>query len=149
MQSGTKRRIAIWTRFLSVMVVALVACHLVLTTGCAEPDGPKRYKVSGSVTFEGEPVATGEVQFWPQEEGGAPDAGPIENGSYTLMATEGAKKVVIQSVRPHPTETETDIEGNQVPVMEKYLPDSCGKDGTLTATVETKSQTIDFAITAE
>ncbi len=59
--------------------------------GCGR-DGPKRYHVTGAVTYGGSPVAAGRVIFEPDAEKGA--TGPagyadIRQGSYETMRDKG------------------------------------------------------------
>jgi hypothetical protein len=65
-----------------------------LTGGCSSSDGPARFPVSGSVTFNGEPVPAGAVVFTPDHEQGnqGPAAyAPIHQGRYE---TEKGKGVI-------------------------------------------------------
>lgn len=64
---------------LAVILVLGVCC------GCSREAGPVRYRVSGRITFAGQPVPYGEVLFTPDASKG--NAGPqgiaiIENGRY-------------------------------------------------------------------
>ncbi|UUO07194.1 hypothetical protein M4951_02515 [Blastopirellula sp. J2-11] len=56
-----------------------------LISGCGKVEGPPRYRVSGHVTFRGEPVPAGSIIFTPDTQKG--NAGPqgtarIINGNY-------------------------------------------------------------------
>jgi hypothetical protein len=90
-------------------VIMLGVAATLVVVGCGDDNSglAKRYKVSGTVKYKGEPVEHGTVSFDPTNP--APPAGRhasgyIENGSYTLTtATEGdgalagEYKVVISS----------------------------------------------------
>jgi hypothetical protein len=57
----------------------------VLCTGCQSESGPTRYRVSGKITFAGQPVPYGEVLFTPDS--GKGNSGPqgiatIQEGQY-------------------------------------------------------------------
>jgi len=73
---------------LSLSVFAAIAVALpILVSGCAPPvpDGPPRYELSGSVTFDGKPVPAGEMILSPDTTQG--NAGPgaivmIKDGQY-------------------------------------------------------------------
>ncbi len=72
------------------MVLAIVA--LGAWPGCGGSDGPARYRYSGKVTFEGQPVPAGEVVFEPDN--GAGNSGPqgfarIANGAYDTGRDKG------------------------------------------------------------
>jgi hypothetical protein len=63
----------------------LAACALVAMTSCSTDDGfGKRYSVSGTVTYNGNPLEKGQISFVPDDAKGIGATGVIENGSYTL-----------------------------------------------------------------
>ena len=58
---------------------------LAAMTGCSGESGPKRFDISGQVTYGGKPVPLGQIQFEPdasQGNRGPAGAAKIENGSY-------------------------------------------------------------------
>ena len=57
----------------------LVVLAMVLT-GCGQDDGPPRYSLSGTVTYEGQPVPFGWMVFSPAQGPGA--TANIEDGKY-------------------------------------------------------------------
>ncbi|MEW4564447.1 hypothetical protein AB1K70_18045 [Bremerella sp. JC770] len=65
----------------------------VLSIGCGlNADGPSRYEVSGTVTFDGQPLPYGEITFAPDGSRGNQGPGavvPIENGVYHVDAKKG------------------------------------------------------------
>lgn len=68
-------------RALAAAAIALIAC----VGGCGETSGPERYAVSGTVTYNGQPVPVGFVYFTPDAAQGnsGPEAGaPIRQGRY-------------------------------------------------------------------
>jgi hypothetical protein len=72
--------------FLARIVPGLVAC---LALGCG---GDGTYRVSGKVTFKGQPVPAGKIYFMP--DGSKGNTGPtgfadIKDGSYDTAATGG------------------------------------------------------------
>ena len=62
----------------------LAACLLV-ASGCSDDGLPKRYAVSGTVTYNGKPLERGQVNFLPTAPEGRPASGDIEAGAYSLM----------------------------------------------------------------
>lgn len=69
----------------------LIACSL-LALGCAKSDGLERYQLSGTVTYDGQPVPKGEIQFTPNSREGNPGPGTflkIENGHYETAYGKG------------------------------------------------------------
>lgn len=79
---------------------SLLGC-LVAMAGCG-PGGPRTVPVSGSVTFAGQPVASGEIAFRSADGATASWAGPIVAGRYAIKSTIGPKRVEIIAVRPKP-----------------------------------------------
>ena len=58
--------------------------------GCMGDPGPKRYRVSGEITFDGKPVPHGEIVFTPDS--GQGNSGPqgiaiIQNGHFDTKGT--------------------------------------------------------------
>ena len=59
--------------------------------GCSD-DGPKRYRVSGAATFDGQPIPYGEVLLTPdgsKKNSGPQGIAPIRDGRYDTAAAEG------------------------------------------------------------
>jgi hypothetical protein len=52
--------------------------------GCADDGLGKRYPVSGTVTYKGEPVEKAMINFVPKDSNGRGASGTVENGTYTL-----------------------------------------------------------------
>jgi hypothetical protein len=73
----------------SAAVLAGVA--LLVVFGCGTDDGlGKRYPVSGTVNYKGQPLASGTISFIPDNPELRPANGMIEEGSYSLTTlTEG------------------------------------------------------------
>ena len=71
---------------------------LLFALGCNDPQ-PARYRVQGSVRYDGQPVEDGEILFAPVVKGIAPDAGRIDHGSYEVLVTAGKKRVEIRASR--------------------------------------------------
>lgn len=77
-----------------VFPFVLLSCLLLPALhGCGKSnDGPQRYKVSGSVTYDGKPVVAGFVTFAPDTSKGntGPGGGaPIRNGQFRTDADKG------------------------------------------------------------
>jgi hypothetical protein len=72
--------------------VTLVAASLVFfAAGCSDT-GPKRFRVSGEVTFDKQPIASGDILFTP--DGAKQNSGPqgiakIRDGKFDTAAAEG------------------------------------------------------------
>lgn len=74
--------------FLRVVVPTLVI--LALAAGC----GGSGSTVSGTVTFNGQPVERGYINFYPADGKGAPVGGEIKGGKYTVRNVSPGKNRV-------------------------------------------------------
>ncbi|MHC2068630.1 hypothetical protein ACYFX5_14285 [Bremerella sp. T1] len=75
----------------TLYAAVLLGCGL-LTLGCAKSDGLDRFHLSGEVTYDGQPVPKGEIQFTPNSREGNPGPGTfinIENGHYETAPGKG------------------------------------------------------------
>lgn len=68
------------------LVAICMGVSILFVAACSTSDGlGTRYKVSGRVTYKGQPVAKGVINFSPEKPGeGRGAAGTIDNGSYSL-----------------------------------------------------------------
>ncbi len=149
-------------------VLALPACFLLAS--CANEDGlGKRFPVSGTVKYNGNPLEKGEISFISEDISknfGA--TGTIANGSYTLStggdgdgAQAGKYKVTITVKEDYSERAEADFKKVTGSSSAKPLPNFVAKAAaeakslipagygdarttTLKAEVEPKSNTIDF-----
>ncbi len=88
----------------SVLLVGVTAGS-VLCAGCGGDDLTRRYSASGSVTYKGEPLESGEIIFAPVDPNqGFAASAVIQNGSFTLTtmtekdgAVPGQYKVAVTS----------------------------------------------------
>jgi hypothetical protein len=101
---------------------------LLLLLGCSR--GPRMYRVTGEVLYEGNPVDSGEIIFLATDDPAlSPDAGRIEvGGKFEIMAKAGTKRV--------------EIRGNKQvamtamgPLMKEYIPLEFNADSKLTEEV--------------
>lgn len=144
------------TRF--CLLIGLGALALML--GCS--DSGLR-SVRGTVTFDGKPIPTGSVRFFPLE-GGRPAIGQIQSdGSYqlsTMQPGDGAKlgqyQVAIEAIEsaatgPAPSSLDEEMQlggtGNTSVTYLLPLEYSSHKSSGLTAVVEDRENTIDFDLT--
>jgi len=82
---------------------ALAGIGLILVAGCSDDSGlAKRYSVSGTVSYKGEPVPKGNVSFIPTTPGAREATGAITDGKFTLTtatpddgALPGSYKVTV------------------------------------------------------
>jgi hypothetical protein len=128
----------------SLARLAPLLCSLTLSAGCGR-SGPATVPVSGSVTFSGQPVAEGEIQFRSADGAAASWAGPITGGRYEIRSTVGPKRVEIIATRPK-AGAKPKPSGEDV-VNEMYIPDRYNLESELTAEVtEAGPNTFDFRL---
>ena len=85
--------------------------------GCGDA-GPKTYPVSGSVTLDGQPLAEGDIYFFPLDPNVSADAGKITGGLFAFRTKAGKMRVEIRATRVVPGKR-TPMGG---PVREEALP---------------------------
>jgi hypothetical protein len=144
------------------------AMGLVMFLGCGDDSGlGKRYPVTGTVKYKGQPVSKGRISFSPDGGGGRACGGDIDNGAYSLSTTgapndgalPGKYKVSVTALEVDTTEMQKIAKGGQFHhdkafkkaneqakklVPEKYaLADTSG----LTREVEARANTINFDLT--
>jgi len=113
-------------------------------TGCGGNTGPKMQKVSGKVTFAGEPVQDGQVVFkraTDQKEW----SGMIKDGAYEVSCEAGDMKVEITASKVIEGKFDTTSNpGFKEPLRMMYIPKKYNTDTTLTAKVDAGSTTFPF-----
>lgn len=108
--------------------LALTIGTLALAAGCSRSEF---VEVTGSVTWQGEPVQIGEIIFSPLNKSVAPAGGRIRDGAYKLVARPGKVRVQIQAVRK--TGKRDPREGFEI--TELYIPRRFNDDSELEAEV--------------
>ena len=131
-------------RFAEICV--LTSLLLVGLAGCGGGDGPERAVVTGKVTFQGEPLANGEIRFVPTKGTEAPVSGAsIAEGAYRADGLGGVPvgthKVVIQGFRAADTPVHDPIEGDYYPRVQ-YLPVKYNDQTELEITIPPGSSTM-------
>ena len=66
----------------------IVAWFVVVFSGCGSDDPLNRQGLSGTVTFDGQPLANGTIEFQPKGNGFGSGA-MIENGEFLIPAAKG------------------------------------------------------------
>jgi hypothetical protein len=124
---------------------------VVVLVGCSRQDypGPKRFPLSGKVTYDGEPVDAGSISFLPL--GGGEQrvsGGPIEGGTYSVPEAQGANagkhRVEIRWQKLTGKKSRDPQSGEIVEQRAEGLPAKFHKDSELTAEVSEKQTTFDF-----
>jgi len=108
---------------------AVIVLILVVTFGCGKP-GPKVVTVSGTVMYDGQPLAEGTIYFKTPATG-AIDTLPVKDGKFEGNAEVGERRVEINAYR---TKSQ-DFNGMKGEVKENLIPARYNADSKLTATV--------------
>jgi len=144
-------------RTLSLFIAIFMAVTLV---GCGGAK-LKTIEVSGTVTFDGAPLAGAQVNFSPKTEGeGLPGYGYTDaSGKYKLQTMQGEAdagttpgEYLVTILKFEPQETPPEVEGKpsvQLPPPKSLIPVRYNRAETsgLTATVSKDSTTFDFQLT--
>jgi len=119
---------------------------LLSLAGCSKPGRPGYHTVTGRVTFDGQPLENGFVQFVPVDSKTSPESGRIAKGMYRLQSKAGKVTVHILSTR---------LTGKMDPVMgtaieEMFIPERYNSNSELKAdVVADKANVIDFDLTSK
>lgn len=98
-----------------------LAATVALALGCGKPDPRSRsFEVSGTVTFDGQPVADGSITLDSDDPTLASDAGTIAAGRFRFLASAGKKKVRIRASREVPQPGPKDVPRD--PKFAEYIP---------------------------
>lgn len=103
------------------LIVAIL--WLATLTGCGFSDAPKREyaDVTGTITYQGEPVTMGTVMFQPAS--GAPVIGEIQgDGTYEIKAVVGPNEVMIFGGERLDPEEQAQRKADNSPPPENLLP---------------------------
>jgi len=116
-------------RTISLLFVSFIAC-----LGC--DSGPRLYEIKGKVSFDGIPVAKGDITLRPEKPSTAPQGATIKDGSFQIKASEGKYKVEIISTRVVP--------GKKGPMgedaIEEFIPQKYNTKTTLEAEVKSSGK---------
>lgn len=133
--------------FHRVLFAALIFSSLILV-GCNDSG---RLSLNGTVTFDGEPVEKGYVQFSPLPGTTGPTAGAdVQDGAYEVASVrglfEGSYRVDVQAwvrsgkVSIDPVTGEKTVGGD----LKQILPSRYNKDSELTIDISGGQRTFDF-----
>jgi hypothetical protein len=138
--TNDRRRIQRWH-------VAVALLVLLGPAGCGSR-GVTLVRVSGTVTFDGEPVKTGEILFRAADGAVPSHAGPIVAGRYQARVSPGTKRVEIIATRPPAKVVENPSGSGEPTPVEMYVPDHYNARSMLTADVTAAGPNVfDFQLT--
>jgi hypothetical protein len=130
----------------------LIVAASLLPWGCGGPtDELPRQAVSGKVTFKGQPLAQGMIQFQPADGGATAGGGAIADGEYSIAKAEGLVpgkyQVVVTSTPPPAPLPPGTMPGDPVPPPKETIPAKYNVKTTLSATVTKEGpNTFDFPL---
>lgn len=115
--------------------------------GCA-PAGPVVAQLSGTVTLDKTPVATGTIVFVPADGIGPAGGGPIKDGQYSASVQPGPKTVQIRAPKKvgEKKAYANDPNSPVIEITEESIPAKYNVKSELKYTVEVKSEIADFAL---
>jgi hypothetical protein len=144
-QAFAMNRFSFSKGFLCCCVLAVGFC------GCAD-SGPKRYAVSGMVTWQGKPLDHGSITFLAEDPSlGSGGGDMIQDGRYSIPAKQGLLpgryKVSISSADPRDKAPDPDSPPGYLPVSKDRIAPKYNTKTTLTADVTPQGQnTFDFDV---
>lgn len=153
----------------------LAGLTLLWVVGCSDDGLGKRYPVSGTVKYNGQPVAKARINFVPKDGGGHAAFGTVENGTFSSLTTltdgdgalPGAYKVTVDDrevdeakvksqaddlAKKHKmgniTQIPPELQGKAMKAAKGSIPGKYQIDSTsnLEAKVEPKSNTFEFTL---
>jgi len=127
---------------IAVLRFWLLLGWIAIVCGCGQT-GPRTYPVSGTVTFNGKPVAEGDIVFIPPDRSLAPEGGRIVDGVFAMRSKEGKCRVEITASEVGPNTPRVD----GVPLITNYIPARYNSRSVLSAEVAPDGEnTFDFRL---
>ena len=111
--------------------LCLVWCAVVVY-GCGSGTEIDRFPVTGTVTLDGAPLDNGTIRLL--DPNGGADGGAIANGTFSLRATAGSKRVEIEATQESTKEVEGK-EGTGITQIEHLVPAQYNRNSSLTAEI--------------
>jgi hypothetical protein len=113
-------------------------------------DGPHLVSVAGTATFDGQPIGEGDIIFRSTDPAEHAYAGKIQDGSFSLSATPGTKRVEITASRVVEGKFVEDNPGEKTPVRESYIPAKYNTDSELTIEIPSRgARDLKFDLTSQ
>lgn len=138
------------TRLPFPMVIFLAVTAFTLGGCGAASDVPELGKVSGTVTFDGKPLADANVEFRPVQGGRPSGAMTDREGHYSLIYTQGSPGALIgkHSVLISTARYAPQPDGSTVPIPEK-IPAKYHEKTTLSEEVKAGTNHFNFDLTSK
>lgn len=125
---------------------------IAITLGCADENAVGRFVLSGSVTYDGQPVDNGTIEFFPAKGNtGKPAGAEIIAGRYEVERTLGPElgtyQVVILANRPSGRKVPADEGSSElIDVPVQYIPPEYNTRSTLEVEVSGDQADVNFAL---
>lgn len=129
-------------------MMALCAAAVLTILGCGE-GGPKQYTVSGTVTFDNEPVSEGRITFRKTSGDGKAFSADIKDGKYEIKTESGEMAVEVIASRIIPGKFDTSNPGEKNPIGEMYIPKRYNSETILKSKVESNMSDENFTLTSK
>jgi hypothetical protein len=127
---------------LKVLAVSCLASYLAVV-GCTSDS--KHGTVSGTVTFDNQPLAKGTISFIPTDGGTASADAAIVDGKFSQVVPVGEKRVTISSPKVIGQRKAYDtLDSPLVDQTEELLPPQYNRESKLNLTVKPGQQTSDY-----
>ena len=127
---------------------SLLGCMLLMSAvacaGCGQQ--AKKGAVSGKVTLDGQPLATGLIRFMPSDGGTATADGQIKDGEFNVSVPPGEKRISISAQKVVGKKPSQMPGSPMVDVTEEIVPARFNAQTTLTHTVTLGLQQKDFEL---
>ncbi|MFI4874653.1 MAG: hypothetical protein ACIALR_04920 [Blastopirellula sp. JB062] len=125
------------------------AILLLSLAGCSQSDG--LISVTGTVTFEGEPVEKGAISMIPVDGAGVTAGGVIAGGRYHVRSSPGKVSVLIYGQRKteNPNASPEEIERGMNFSTKQYVPAAYNDQSKLRITISESNRNFDFDLTQQ
>lgn len=123
--------------------VLLLACAL--ASGCDDDVA----RVSGLVSIDGAPVDQGVVLFRPADSKGPTAEAAIQNGSYSLSLTPGAKQVLIQGFKITGEVHPWGAGAPSAPVLKPVVPERYYDRSEIVVEIDADTDSLDFTLSSK
>jgi hypothetical protein len=125
---------------LAVCGFAMMAC----LAGCGRSGGLS--EISGTVSYDGQPVKKGTITFLPADGNGPTAAAKIADGRYSAKVVAGKKLVKIEGFKVvgQRRYSPSNPNSKMVDLQEQFLPDRYNKKSELTREITPALGTCDF-----
>ena len=121
-------------------------------SGCGGPSPPVTAPVSGTVSYDGKPIADGSITFAAVDGSCAPSVLQIAEGRYEGRVVVGEKRIEIRAMRQaeRTGSAATGPGGDEGPVLENFIPAAYNDASQLTRTIDPPGPVVvDLDLTVE